>query len=164
MSASDRAIALILRAPNHFDMLKLPKPYPDLLEQPMWDCTDDKVNRAFRKLSLCCHPDKSTHPDAPRAFELLKKAKACLNNSLDRDDYCRDFVKELKVHWAGNWAQVRLLLSSIDSRLAALDPNVTTLIPSRLLMPMIICSHSFIRGLPSCVPSCARMHAGRFSV
>eukprot|EP00327_Prymnesium_parvum_P044561 CAMPEP_0205859358 /NCGR_PEP_ID=MMETSP1083-20121108/4678_1 /ASSEMBLY_ACC=CAM_ASM_000430 /TAXON_ID=97485 /ORGANISM="Prymnesium parvum, Strain Texoma1" /LENGTH=195 /DNA_ID=CAMNT_0053220959 /DNA_START=24 /DNA_END=612 /DNA_ORIENTATION=+ len=97
-------VGRILRATNFFEMLRLPKPYADLLEQPVWDCTDDQVNRAYRKLSLCCHPDKSSHPDAPRAFEALKKAKACLTQPLDRDDYLREFVKKAKVAWEGNWS------------------------------------------------------------
>ena len=62
-----------------------------------------QVNRAYRKLSLCCHPDKSSHPDAPRAFEALKKAKAVLTHPLDKDDYLRDFVKDSKIAWEGSW-------------------------------------------------------------
>ena len=92
-----------MRATNHFDMLKLPRPYPDLMEDPVWDVPPDTVNRAFRKLSLCCHPDKSTHPEAPRAFEAIKKAKQCLLNDYERDDYVRDFVRQLKTTWEGNW-------------------------------------------------------------
>jgi len=107
MSTNERSVVLILRATNYFDLLKLPKPYNDLLEQPVWGCTDDQVHRAFRKLSLCCHPDKSTHTDAPRAFELIKRAKACLTSPLDRDEYLREFLKQQKVNWAGNWAKVR---------------------------------------------------------
>ena len=128
MSNQEKNIARILRASNHFEMLKLPKPYSDLLEQPVWDCDADQVigaparenrvdviarrrgtthhlqvNRAYRKLSLCCHPDKSSHPDAPRAFEALKKAKAVLTHPLDKDDYLRDFVKQSKIAWEGNW-------------------------------------------------------------
>mmetsp|Transcript_28740 Transcript_28740/g.60425 ORF Transcript_28740/g.60425 Transcript_28740/m.60425 type:complete len:213 (+) Transcript_28740:155-793(+) len=102
-AASDAAIRAILRAGNHFETLRLPKPYPDLMEEPVWDVTDDDVNRAFRKRSLCCHPDKSKHADAPHAFELLKKAKACLTHELDRDAYVRSFVREQKTLWQGNW-------------------------------------------------------------
>lgn len=99
----DSSIKAILLAANHFDMLKLPRPYPDLMEAPMWDVPPDTINRAFRKLSLCCHPDKSTHPDAPRAFEAIKKAKQCLLSEHERDDYVRDFVRRLKTTWEGNW-------------------------------------------------------------
>ena len=90
------AIRRILRAANHFDALQLKRPHADLMEQPVWEVTIEQVHKAFRKLSLCCHPDKSTHPDAPRTFELLKKAKAVLSNELDRDDYLLNFVKQQK--------------------------------------------------------------------
>ena len=75
-SAADAEIRRILRAANHFDMLKLRRPHADLMDQPVWELTNDDVHRSFRKLSLSCHPDKSSHPDAPRAFEALKKAKS----------------------------------------------------------------------------------------
>ena len=61
----------ILNASNHFDLLRLPKPTSDLLGEPVWDVSEADVHRAFRKTSLCCHPDKATHADAPRAFELV---------------------------------------------------------------------------------------------
>ena len=104
MSDHDKRIKQILRAANHFDMLRLPRPTSDLLDQPVWDLGADDVHRAFRKLSLCCHPDKSTHPDAPRAFEALKKAKQCLSDELTRQDYLLEFVKQQKTSWEGNWA------------------------------------------------------------
>lgn len=96
-------IKRILQAANHFDMLKLPRPHADLMDRPVWTVTPEVVQKAFRKLSLCCHPDKSTHPDAPRAFEALKGAKACLATSLDRDDYLLEFVRQQKTRWEGNW-------------------------------------------------------------
>ena len=111
-SNAARKIQAILRSSNHFDTLQLPKPYADLAGEPVWDVSEDQVAKAFRKLSLCCHPDKSTDPEAPRAFEVLKKAKACLLNELDRDDYVRDFVKNLKTVWEGSWAQAEEALSS----------------------------------------------------
>lgn len=63
---------------------------------------------------MCCHPDKSSHPDAPRAFEALKKAKACLTNELDKDDYLRDFVKKAKVEWEGNWSKADSVFAEKD--------------------------------------------------
>jgi len=74
------------------------------MDQPVWEVSGDHVHRSFRKLSLCCHPDKSSHPDAPRAFEALKKAKACLADPTLRDDYLHEFVRQLKTSWEGNWA------------------------------------------------------------
>ena len=88
-NSSSKKISGILRAVNHFDTLQLPKPYADLAGEPVWDVSEEQVSKGFRKLSLCCHPDKSSDPEAPTAFEQLKKAKACLLNELDRDDYVR---------------------------------------------------------------------------
>ena len=107
-TTQELAIRRILRAANHFDALQLERPHADLMEQPVWEVTGEQVHKAFRKLSLCCHPDKSTHPDAPRAFELLKKAKAVLSSELDRDDYLLNFVKQQRVNWEGNWATVEV--------------------------------------------------------
>ena len=104
MAQQEIAIKRILRAANHFDLLQLRRPHADLMNQPVWEITGEQVHKAFRKLSLCCHPDKSTHPDAPRAFEALKKAKAILSNELDRDDYLHNFVRQQKVSWEGNWS------------------------------------------------------------
>ena len=110
--SASRRIKQILRAANHFDALQLAKPYADLMGEPVWDVSEVEVSKAFRKLSLCCHPDKSQDPEAPAAFERLKKAKACLLNELDRDDYLRSFVADQKEVWEGNWAQADDALSS----------------------------------------------------
>jgi hypothetical protein len=117
-SASDATIRSILRAGNHFEALDLPKPYPNLVGEAAWDSSSDDVNRAFRKRSLHCHPDKSKHADAPRAFETLKKAKACLLSDLERDGYVREHVREQQLRWEGSWkseaeaAQARARISS----------------------------------------------------
>ena len=101
MSDHDKRIKQILRAANHFDMLRLPRPTSDLLDQPVWD-----LGAAFApRNSLCCHPDKSTH-HAPRAFEALKKAKQCLSDELTRQDYLLEFVKQQKTSWEGNYAVI----------------------------------------------------------
>ena len=94
----------ILNASNHFDLLRLPKPTSDLLGEPVWDVSEADVHRAFRKTSLCCHPDKATHADAPRAFEALKAAKKCLADANEREDYCRRFLEEQKYLWQGSWS------------------------------------------------------------
>lgn len=108
MSSSEHdRIRAILRATNNFDLLKLPRPHADLMDQPIWPVSVEQVNRAFRKISLCCHPDKSSHPDAPRAFELLKKAKACLGEPMERDDYLINFLKQQKTHWEGSWSSTQ---------------------------------------------------------
>ncbi|KAL3902293.1 MAG: hypothetical protein SGPRY_012125 [Prymnesium sp.] len=120
MATQEKKISRILQASNHFEMLQLPRPQADLLDQPVWQAArlialpSAQVNRAYRKLSLCCHPDKSSHPDAPRAFEALKKAKACLTNSLDREDYLREFVKKAKVAWEGSWNKADSVFAEKD--------------------------------------------------
>ena len=101
---AERVIRSILRGANHFEVLRLAKPHADLLGEPVWDVPEEQVHRAFRKLSLHCHPDKSKHADAPRAFETLKRAKACLLSELERDAYIRNFVKEQKTRWEGKCA------------------------------------------------------------
>ena len=106
--AEENAIRRILLASNHFDMLRLPRPHGDVMDKPVWDVTSDAVHRAFRKASLVCHPDKSSHPDAPRAFEALKRAKRCLSEPLDRDDYLLNFIRQQKVRWEGNWTSVEV--------------------------------------------------------
>ncbi|EOD16072.1 hypothetical protein EMIHUDRAFT_102628 [Emiliania huxleyi CCMP1516] len=106
-SSSGGVIRAILRGANHFEILDLPKPYPDLVGEAAWDAGADDVNRAFRKRSLHCHPDKSRHPDAPRAFDLLKKAKACLLSDLEREAYIRDHVKMQQTLWEGSWKSDR---------------------------------------------------------
>lgn len=100
----ENAIRAILLGANHFEVLKLSKPYPDLMGEPLWDVKPENVNRAFRKLSLHCHPDKSKHPDAPRAFELLKKAKRVLQSELESETYIRNFIREQKTNWEGMWS------------------------------------------------------------
>ena len=35
-------IARIIRASNHFDCLQLPKPYADLMGEPVWDVTEEQ--------------------------------------------------------------------------------------------------------------------------
>jgi len=103
MLSAEHTIRAILRASNHFDALRLPKPHADLMEQPVWDVEDDAISRAYRKLSLACHPDKSAHADAPRAWDVLKRAKQCLLDPLERDDYLMSFLKGQKTHWEGTW-------------------------------------------------------------
>ena len=94
-SSASKKIAAILRAANHFDRLQLPKPYADLAGEPVWDVSEEQVAKSFRKLSLCCHPDKSSDPEAPAAFELLKKAKACLLNELQQGRSAPSAVPQL---------------------------------------------------------------------
>ena len=115
---AERVIRSILRGANHFEVLRLAKPHADLLGEPVWEVPEEQVHRAFRKLSLHCHPDKSKHADAPRAFETLKKAKACLLSELERDAYIRNFVKEQKTRWEGK------CVARFHMRARRCDPSV----------------------------------------
>ena len=67
-----------------------------------------------------CHPDKSSHPDAPRAFEALKQAKRCLSEPLDRDDYLLNFIRQQKVRWENNWTSSKCQMNpsadGVDAR------------------------------------------------
>ena len=94
-TSSSKKISGILRAANHFDTLQLPKPYADLAGEPVWNVSEEQVAKGFRKLSLCCHPDKSSDPEAPTAFEQLKKAKACLLNELQHGQSAPSAVPQL---------------------------------------------------------------------
>ncbi|KAF3993598.1 hypothetical protein FT663_00268 [Candidozyma haemuli var. vulneris] len=58
---------------------------------------DSRVKRAFKKKSLQIHPDKVKHEDAPKAFDLLKKAESVLSASEDdEDDETKKKVSEKK--------------------------------------------------------------------
>eukprot|EP00960_Hanusia_phi_P004969 143490-Hanusia_phi.AAC.2 len=65
--------------------------------------TDDDVNRAYRKLTRYCHPDKlSGMPaedaeKAEKAYEKLRIAKECLTNEDSRGPYVREHVKCVKM-------------------------------------------------------------------
>ncbi|KAK9472977.1 DnaJ-domain-containing protein [Dipodascopsis tothii] len=52
-------------------------------------CTDKEIKNAYRRKSLLIHPDKTTNPDAPSAFNMLKRAAAELE-----DDKKRAYVDE----------------------------------------------------------------------
>lgn len=43
------------------------------------------VKRNFRKKSLQIHPDKAQHPDAPKAFDALKRAELVLSSEVSED-------------------------------------------------------------------------------
>ncbi|KAF5380243.1 hypothetical protein D9757_008206 [Collybiopsis confluens] len=48
--------------------------------------TEEVVKKRYKKLSLFIHPDKTSHPRAPEAFDLLKKAESELNDKAKRDE------------------------------------------------------------------------------
>ena len=60
-----------------------------------------------RRPATFCTRKCTRHPDAPRAFDLLKKAKACLLSDLEREAYIRDHVKMQQTLWEGSWKSDR---------------------------------------------------------
>jgi len=48
--------------------------------------TAEEIKRRYRQLSLFIHPDKTPHPRAPEAFDLLKKAESELSNKDKREE------------------------------------------------------------------------------
>ncbi|KAI0635932.1 DnaJ-domain-containing protein [Trametes polyzona] len=50
------------------------------------DATPEEVKKKYRQLSLFIHPDKTSHPRAPEAFDLLKKAESELSDKAKREE------------------------------------------------------------------------------
>jgi len=48
--------------------------------------TTEEIKRKYKQLSLFIHPDKTSHPKAPDAFDLLKKAESELSDTAKRAD------------------------------------------------------------------------------
>lgn len=51
-----------------------------------FDASDAEIKKKYRQLSLFIHPDKTSHPKAPDAFDLLKKAESELSDKDKRLD------------------------------------------------------------------------------
>ncbi|KAI8980177.1 DnaJ-domain-containing protein [Trametes punicea] len=50
------------------------------------DATTEDIKKKYRHLSLFIHPDKTPHPRAPDAFDLLKKAESELSDKTKREE------------------------------------------------------------------------------
>ncbi|KAI9512073.1 DnaJ-domain-containing protein [Russula earlei] len=48
--------------------------------------TAEEIKKKYRQLSLFIHPDKCSHPRAPEAFDVLKKAESELGDAAKRED------------------------------------------------------------------------------
>ncbi|KAJ3760034.1 chaperone regulator [Lentinula raphanica] len=48
--------------------------------------TQEDIKKKYRQLSLFIHPDKTPHPRAPDAFDILKKAESELSEKAKRDE------------------------------------------------------------------------------
>ncbi|EJU04898.1 DnaJ-domain-containing protein [Dacryopinax primogenitus] len=51
-----------------------------------YTATAGDIKKRYRQLSLFIHPDKTPHPRAPDAFDLLKKAESDLSNGEKREE------------------------------------------------------------------------------
>lgn len=51
------------------------------------DATDDEIKKAYRKLALKLHPDKSSAPGTEEAFKSLSTAFATLSDKEKRSNY-----------------------------------------------------------------------------
>ncbi|KAG6334648.1 hypothetical protein ID866_4444 [Astraeus odoratus] len=60
---------------NPYDILDL-----DVTAKP------EDIKRKYRQISLFIHPDKTPHPRAPDAFDILKKAEAELSDTAKREE------------------------------------------------------------------------------
>ncbi|KAI0719280.1 DnaJ-domain-containing protein [Cerioporus squamosus] len=50
------------------------------------EATPEEIKKKYRHLSLFIHPDKTPHPRAPDAFDLLKKAESDLSDKTKREE------------------------------------------------------------------------------
>ncbi|KAJ7678923.1 DnaJ domain-containing protein [Mycena polygramma] len=48
--------------------------------------TAEEIKKRYKQLSLVIHPDKTPHPRAPEAFDLLKKAESELSDEAKREN------------------------------------------------------------------------------
>ncbi|KAF7336711.1 J domain-containing protein spf31 [Mycena venus] len=48
--------------------------------------TSEEIKKRYKQLSLVIHPDKTPHPRAPEAFDLLKKAESDLSDEAKREN------------------------------------------------------------------------------
>lgn len=60
-------------------------------------CTLDDIKKEYRKRSLLIHPDKSKNPQAPNAFDRLKKAEADLRDDKKRELLDQAFADARKI-------------------------------------------------------------------
>ncbi|KAG8766119.1 hypothetical protein FRC12_007077 [Ceratobasidium sp. 428] len=85
------------------------------------DATPADIKKRYRQLSLFIHPDKTTHPRATDAFDLLKKAEGELSDQAKRDELDAVMLE----------ARVQTLKENIlPAGTSDTDPRVLMLVPS----------------------------------
>ncbi|KAG6813947.1 hypothetical protein H0H92_005202 [Tricholoma furcatifolium] len=82
--------------------------------------TPEEVKRRYKQLSLFIHPDKTPHPRAPEAFDILKKAESELSDKDKREDL--DAVINEARSMILKALELPLSIPDTDSRLKGLDP------------------------------------------
>jgi len=98
-------VSEILSSDNHFDTLKLRKPTRDALDRPKWDVTADELQRAFRKRTICCHPDKVTedHEKREKAYDKIRDAREVLEDQAKRDLYIKRYLVIVEREQRNSW-------------------------------------------------------------
>lgn len=96
-------------------------PGPD--EDPSRTVTLKAVERAYKRLALALHPDKSKEADAPRRFEELQRAIAVLRDPERRAAFDASYVeaREREARELQRDAHTRALRSELRSREARGD-------------------------------------------
>jgi len=94
-------------------------PY-DVLGLEYFDVSEEEVKKRYKQLSLFIHPDKTTHPKASDAFDLLKKAAAELSEK----------EKRLDIDSTMMFARTELLKAAgIPSGTPDSDPRISRMTP-----------------------------------
>jgi len=82
--------------------------------------TSEGIKKRYKQLSLFIHPDKTSHPSAPEAFDLLKKAESELSNTSSREEL--DAVLVSARQQLLKTLSLPTSISDTDSRLSSLKP------------------------------------------
>ena len=100
------AIATVINAQTHFEVLGLPLPEPDEGGLPIWGVADTKIQRQYRVSSLKVHPDKHrSFPDeAKEAFDKVSQARDCLLDIGLREAYLREYGLKLRQNNSSSWS------------------------------------------------------------
>ncbi|KAJ7928922.1 hypothetical protein B0H13DRAFT_2544862 [Mycena leptocephala] len=83
--------------------------------------TSEEIKKRYKQLSLVIHPDKTPHPRAPEAFDLLKKAESELSDKDKRENI--DAVIAQSRSLILKSLSLPLTTPSTDPALRRLDPS-----------------------------------------
>ncbi|EJF64955.1 DnaJ-domain-containing protein [Dichomitus squalens] len=85
------------------------------------EASTEEIKKKYRHLSLFIHPDKTPHPRAPDAFDLLKKAESELSDKTKREELDA-VIKQARV--------VLLKDLGLPPAMRDDDPKLKSLVPS----------------------------------